>query len=134
MQDARRGPIRTPDRVRVVQALECTQDDEDCLLPRHQRGAELQVPEPATEIVAVHVLEDHRIAALLLAEVQYPNDARVLKMREDLRLANEASRVVWSLVEVRKNAFDDHRFGEASGSFQAAEVDDPHTALRQSAH
>ncbi|MEO8181787.1 MAG: hypothetical protein ABI895_23385 [Deltaproteobacteria bacterium] len=70
-------------------------------------------------------------AALFLTEVQHTHDAGVLELGENLGLANEASGAVWPMVDVGKNTFDDHRFGKAGGPLEAAEIHDPHAALRQ---
>jgi hypothetical protein len=88
----------------------------------------LAVPSPRAQIVAVDVLEDHHVGPVLFPEVQDVDDPGVVEVGEEPRFAREQLHHHRVADELRVDALDHDRLGEARGPLGAREVHDAHAA------
>ena len=74
------------------------------------------------------VLENHDVRIVDFTEVDDRDDARVLQLRDDARLARKE---LCALAASCQNRLDHHRLGEALRSLDPPEVNDAHAAASE---
>ncbi len=113
MHDVEQLAVVALEVVRVVKRIEHLDDDVNDEVWRERTMHLLVEAIPLSEVVAVDVLDDHQVVALLLTEVDHPHQSGMPQARHQSCLAHEHARHALVDHQVGGHALDDHRLGEA---------------------
>jgi hypothetical protein len=113
----------------VVKRVENSPNNVETNVHRDGKIASMAIVQPGREGITMDVFEHHDVRSVFDAEVNDVRDARMLHLRQDLRLANEQAVPLVGCSQIAPNSFHNDGTSKALGTFHASKVDRPHPSL-----